>query len=219
MAKANGQTTEQGIQLALQAMLVSPNFLFRIEHDANPTDTAAITVSEIELASRLSYFLWSSMPDDELLALAEAGKLHAPGTLDAQVKRMLADPRSAALADNFAGQWLELRNLDVVKPDPQKFPEWSPELRDAMKTETRLFFDYVLRENRPALRFSRRPLHLPQRAAREVLRHPGRDRPRIPPRGTRHRSARRRAQPGQRAHGLQLSHAHLRRPARPVHSE
>jgi hypothetical protein len=150
LAKAEGQSPEQGIQLVIQAMLVSPNFLFRIEHDPNPTDAAhAHAVSDLELASRLSYFLWSSMPDDELLSLAEAGKLRAPGTLDAQVKRMLADERSAALADNFAGQWLELRNLDVVKPDPQKFPAWGPELRDAMRTETRLFFDYVLRENRP----------------------------------------------------------------------
>ena len=116
----------------------------------NPLDAAkAHPVTDLELASRLSYFLWSSMPDDELLALAEAGKLRAAGTLDAQVKRMLADPRSSALADNFAGQWLELRNLDVVKPDPQKFPDWSPELRDAMKEETRLFFDSILRENRP----------------------------------------------------------------------
>src|SRR5262249_11165400 len=145
-----GQSTEQGIQLALQAILVSPHFLFRIEHDASPTDpTAAHPITDIELASRLSYFLWSSMPDDELIALAEAGKPHAPETLDAQVKRMLADERSSAIADNFAGQWLELRNLDVVKPDPQKFPAWSPELRDDMRTETRLFFDHMLRENRP----------------------------------------------------------------------
>jgi hypothetical protein len=150
MAQADGQSPEQGIQLAIQAMLVSPHFLFRIEHDPNPTDAAHVhPISEVELASRLSYFLWSSMPDDELLQLAEAGKLRAPETLDAQVKRMLADERSSALADNFAGQWLELRNLDVVKPDPQKFPAWNPELRDAMKTETRMFFDYVLRENRP----------------------------------------------------------------------
>ena len=154
IAKANGQSTEQGIQLALQAMLVSPNFLFRIEHDPRPTDSAtAHPVSQIELASRLSYFLWSSMPDDELLALAEAGKLREPGTLNAQVKRMLADERSSAIADNFAGQWLELRNLDVVKPDPQKFPDWSPELRDAMKMESRLFFDHILRENRPLSEF------------------------------------------------------------------
>uniref|UniRef100_Q01YJ6 Cytochrome c domain-containing protein n=1 Tax=Solibacter usitatus (strain Ellin6076) TaxID=234267 RepID=Q01YJ6_SOLUE len=154
IAKANGQSTEQGIQLALQAILVSPNFLFRIEHDPRPTDSAgAHPVSQLELASRLSYFLWSSMPDDELLALAEAGKLREPGAMDAQVKRMLTDERSSAIADNFAGQWLELRNLDVVKPDPQKFPDWSPELRDAMKMESRLFFDHILRENRPLSEF------------------------------------------------------------------
>jgi hypothetical protein len=154
MAKANGQNTEQGIQLALQAMLVSPNFLFRIEHDASPTDPTKVhAVTDVELASRLSYFLWSGMPDDELLGLAEAGKLRAPGVLDGQVKRMLADSKASALAENFAGQWLELRNLDAVKPDPQKFPEWGPELRDAMKTETRLFFDYALRENRPLADF------------------------------------------------------------------
>ena len=150
MAKAEGQSTEQGLQLAIQAMLVSPNFLFRIEHDPNPTDPVKVhKISDIELASRLSYFLWNSMPDDELLGLAETGKLRTAGVLDAQVKRMLADPHSSALAENFAGQWLELRNLDVQKPDPQKFPEWGPELREDMKTESRMFFDYVLRENRP----------------------------------------------------------------------
>ena len=154
MAQANGQSVEQGIQLAIQAMLVSPNFLFRIEHDPFPTDPTRIhKVSDVELASRLSYFLWSSMPDDELLGLAEAGKLRAPGVLDAQIKRMLADSRSDALSENFAGQWLELRNLDVVKPDPQKFPEWSPELREAMKTETSMFFDSIFRENRPLADF------------------------------------------------------------------
>jgi len=154
IAEAHGQSVEQGIQLALQAMLVSPNFLFRIEHDPNPTDPSAVhRISDVELASRLSYFLWSSMPDDDLLNLAEAGKLGAPAALDAQVKRMLADPRSSALADNFAAQWLETRNLDVVKPDPQKFPEWGPDLREAMRGETTLFFDYVLRQNRPMADF------------------------------------------------------------------
>jgi Protein of unknown function (DUF1592)/Protein of unknown function (DUF1588)/Protein of unknown function (DUF1587)/Protein of unknown function (DUF1585)/Protein of unknown function (DUF1595) len=154
MAKAEGQSTEQGIQLAIQAMLVSPHFLFRVEHDANPLDAAKVhAVSDVELASRLSYFLWSSMPDDELLGLAETGKLHAAATLDAQVKRMLADGRASALGENFAGQWLELRNLDVVKPDPVKFPEWDSELRDAMKMETRLFFDLMLRENHPLTEF------------------------------------------------------------------
>ena len=150
LARSRGETTEQGIQLAIEAMLVTPQFLFRIEHDPNPTDALDVhRISDVEMASRLSYFLWSSMPDDELLGLAEAGKLHDPAVLDAQVKRMLADRRSAALAANFAGQWLEIRNLDVVKPDPDKFPEWGPELRDAMKTETRMFFEYVLREDRP----------------------------------------------------------------------
>ena len=150
LARKDNESVEQGIQLAIQAMLVSPNFLFRIERDAA---SKAHPVSEFELASRLSYFLWSSMPDDELLNLAEARKLRTPGVLDAQVKRMLADERSSALAANFAGQWLETRNLDSVKPDPQKFPEWGPELRDAMKTETRMFFDAVLRENRPVSDF------------------------------------------------------------------
>ncbi len=154
LAEAHGQSVEQGIQLALQAMLVSPNFLFRIEHDPNPTDPAAVhNISGVELASRLSYFLWSSMPDDELLSLGESGKLRTPAVLDAQVKRMLDDPRSSALADNFAAQWLETRNLDVVKPDPQKFPDWNPELREAMRSETNLFFNYVLRQNRPMADF------------------------------------------------------------------
>jgi mono/diheme cytochrome c family protein len=144
MAQRDGQPVEKGLQLAIQAMLVSPNFLFHIERETGPQNRP---ISEFELASRISYFLWSSMPDDELLGLAEAGRLRA--TLDRQVGRMLADSRAAAFAENFAGQWLETRNLDVVKPDPDKFPEWDPELRDAMKRETSLFFEYVLRENRP----------------------------------------------------------------------
>jgi hypothetical protein len=147
LGKAEGLSTEQGIQIAIQAMLVSPHFLFRIEHDAEPSKAHPVT--DIDLASRLSYFLWSSMPDTKLLALAEARQLRAPGVLEAQVRRMLADPKASALADNFAGQWLETRNLDSIKPDPQKFPEWGPELRDAMKTETRMFFESMLRENRP----------------------------------------------------------------------
>jgi mono/diheme cytochrome c family protein len=153
-ARDEGLTTEQGLQYAIEAMLVSPRFLFRIERDPDPADPSKPhRISDFELASRLSYFLWSSMPDDELLNLAENGKLSAPATLDAQVTRMLADPKSGALADSFAAQWLETRNLDVVKPDPQKFPEWGPELRDAMRTETRMFFEAVLRENRPVTDF------------------------------------------------------------------
>ena len=154
MARAEGTSVEQGIQLAIQAILVSPHFLFRIERDLDPNDPSKVhKISDIELASRLSYFLWSSMPDDELLAVAEAGKLRQPGILEAQVKRMLADERSSALAANFAGQWLETRNLDSITPDPKKFPEWGPELRDSMKTETRMFFESMLRENRPLSEF------------------------------------------------------------------
>jgi hypothetical protein len=154
LAKTNGQTTEQGLQLAIQAMLVSPNFLFRIERDPDPRDPALVhEVSPFELASRVSYFLWSSMPDEELLTLAESGKLSDPRVLAAQVDRMLADPRASAFAANFAGQWLETRNLDVIKPDPDKFKEWNAELREAMKTETTLFFEHVLRENRPVSDF------------------------------------------------------------------
>jgi hypothetical protein len=158
-ARAQGQGVEQGIQLAIQAILVSPNFLFKIENGNVAQQTAAAQtaaahpVSDYELASRLSYFLWSSMPDDELLGLAAQGKLHDAAVLDTQMKRMLADDRSGALASNFAGQWLETRNLDVVKPDPQKFPEWNADLRDDMKSETRMFFEYVLRENRPIADF------------------------------------------------------------------
>jgi cytochrome c553 len=154
LAKSEKQTVEQGIQLAIQAMLVSPNFLFRIERDPNPTDPTKVhKITDLELASRMSYFLWSSMPDDELRSLAVGGKLRAPGVVEAQIKRMLADERAATLADNFAGQWLEVRNLDSVKPDPQKFPEYTPELRDDMKTETRLFFTHILKENLPLADF------------------------------------------------------------------
>ena len=154
LGMGEGLSVEQGIQLSIQAMLVSPHFLFRIERHPEPTNPEAVhRVSDIELASRLSYFLWSSMPDDELLDLAEAGRLRDPAVLDAQVQRMLADERSAALAANFAGQWLETRNLDSVTPDPEKFPTWGPELRDAMKAETRLFFEEVLRKNLPLATF------------------------------------------------------------------
>jgi mono/diheme cytochrome c family protein len=150
MAKSHGQSTEQGIQLALEAMLVSPEFLFRIERDPDPLDPEKVhRISDVELATRLSYFVWSSMPDDELLRLAEANKLHEPAVLDAQVKRLMASKKATAFSDNFAGQWLEVRNLDSINPDPKKFPEWSPELKEDLRTETRMFFDYVLSNNRP----------------------------------------------------------------------
>jgi mono/diheme cytochrome c family protein len=151
---SRGRSAEHGLQLAIQAMLMSPNFLFRVERDRNPRDPRDVhDVSPFELASRLSYFLWSSMPDDELMDLAASGRLRDRPVLDAQVVRMLADPRARAFAENFAGQWLETRNLDIVKPDPDTFKEWDAELRDAMKRETALFFEHVLRENRPVSDF------------------------------------------------------------------
>jgi mono/diheme cytochrome c family protein len=150
MARADGRSIERGLALALQAILVSPYFLFHVERDRAPSDPAAVhPISDIELASRLSYFLWSSMPDDELLNEASRGRLSQPGVLDAQLRRMLRDPKAIALAQNFAGQWLEIRNLDSIHPDPDKFPSWRPELRDAMKQETQLFFSAMLRDDRP----------------------------------------------------------------------
>ena len=154
IAKGEGMNVVDGIRLALQAMLVSPNFLFRIEVDPDPVNPAAVhRVSDVELASRLSYFLWSSMPDDELLAVAEAGRLGDAAELAEQVERMLADEKAKALGENFAGQWLQIRNLHSVTPDPEKFPAWNSALRDDMMTETILFFNHMLRENRPLADF------------------------------------------------------------------
>jgi len=149
MAMSDGRSVEQGLALALQAMLVSPHFLFHVERDKTSDPSAVHPITDLELASRLSYFLWSSMPDDELLKEASAGRLGQPGVLDAQMRRMLRDPRSSALGQNFAGQWLETRNLDSITPDPEKFPSWRPELREAMKRETQLFFDAMLQGDRP----------------------------------------------------------------------
>ena len=150
-AKEAGYSPAQSLQFAITAILVAPQFLFRVEHDPKPGTIARL--NDLELASRLSYFLWSSMPDDELLRLAETGRLHQPAALDAQVKRMIADSKSASLAENFAGQWLEIRSLDAVKPDAKKFPDWGPDLREAMRTETRMFFETVMREDRPVSDF------------------------------------------------------------------
>ena len=124
---------DRGIQRALRALIVDPEFLFRIEREpAGVAAGAAYPVTDVELASRLSFFLWSSLPDDELLALAEAGRLSDPETLRGQVGRMLGDPRSAAFVENFAGQWLYLRNLPGVKPDPDAYPEFDDNLREGV---------------------------------------------------------------------------------------
>ena len=143
---------DHGIEKALGAMLVSPDFLFRVERDAKDAAPGSVyRLGDFALASRLSFFLWSSIPDDQLLDLAEQGKLKDPAVVQQQVRRMLDDPRSQALVDNFAGQWLYLRNLELSKPDPDEFPEFDDSLRQAFRTETSLFFQNVLREDRSVL--------------------------------------------------------------------
>ncbi|MCU1260389.1 MAG: hypothetical protein JWO80_3274 [Bryobacterales bacterium] len=141
---------DTGIEMAVRAILVSPNFLFRVERDpAGALPGSVYCVNDYELASRLSFFLWSSIPDDELLHLADQGKLSDPAVLSAQVGRMLDDRRSDAFVGNFAGQWLFLRNLAQVRPDQDAFPKFDANLRQAFQRETEMFFDAVLRENRP----------------------------------------------------------------------
>jgi cytochrome c551/c552 len=145
---------EAGIQSALEWMLAAPKFIFRAEPDpANVRPGQIYRISDLELASRLSFFLWSTIPDDELLTLAEQGKLSNPATLEAQVRRMLGDSRSQALVDNFAGQWLFLRNLQSARPDGKTFPNFDDTLRQAFRRETELFFASIMREDRPALDF------------------------------------------------------------------
>ena len=143
---------EEGIQRAVRRLLVSPEFLLRVERD--PAGAKAGTpyrISDIELASRLSFFLWSSIPDNELLDAAERGRLRDSAVLAAQVRRMLADPRAAAFVTNFAGQWLFLRNLQAVVPVQVIFPDFDDTLRQAFRRETELFFDSIVRENRSVL--------------------------------------------------------------------
>ncbi len=147
-------TFDTGIELALQRMLVSPSFLFRTEFgpaaSAAPT-SGAYRISNIELASRLSFFLWSSIPDDGLLVLAEKGRLREPAVLERQTRRMLADPRSEAFTANFAGQWLSLRRLPDIVPDPFLFPDYGDTLALAFRREVELFFGSIVREDRPAV--------------------------------------------------------------------
>ena len=143
---------DAGIEMALSAILVSPQFLFRVERDpAGIAPGTAYRISDLELASRLSFFLWSSIPDDQLLDLAGAGTLHQPFVLERQVRRMLADRRSASLVTNFAEQWLRLRNLDSITPDMRLFPDFDDNLRQAFRKETELFFESILREDRSVL--------------------------------------------------------------------
>ncbi len=147
-----GASPTEAFETTLQAVLVSPHFLFRIEEDPKPGQGVR-ELNDFELASRLSYFLWSSMPDRELFQLAKADTLHEPKTLDRQVKRMLQDPKALALTENFAGQWLQLRSLAEIVPDPQLYPTFDDELRSAMRRETEMFFAAVVREDRSILEF------------------------------------------------------------------
>jgi hypothetical protein len=143
---------DAGIEMALRAMLVNPRFLFRIEKDpAGVAPQTAYHLSDIELASRLSFFLWSSIPDDELLDAAIRGKLRQPAVLERQARRMLADPRSESLVSNFAGQWLYLRNLESMTPDARLFPDFDDNLRQSMRRETELFVNSIVREDRSVL--------------------------------------------------------------------
>ena len=150
----NGEGADPGFKLALKAVLVSPHFLFKIESDpdtAKPNTDRRL--NDYELATRMSYFLWSSLPDEELFRLAAGGKLHDPRTLVDQVRRMLKDPKSRALADHFAGQWLQTRSLDEANRDPAQFARFDEDLRRAMRNETELFFDHVVREDGNVLDF------------------------------------------------------------------
>lgn len=146
-----GDSFERAIRTALQGVLVSPHFLFRVELNGASAADSERALNSWELASRLSYFLWSSMPDDELFTLAESGRLQRPEVLDAQARRMLRDPKSRALVESFGGQWLTLRNLRAAAPDPQRFPAFNEGLREAMLKETELFLEHIIRQDRSLL--------------------------------------------------------------------
>jgi hypothetical protein len=149
-ALAQRMTPTQAFRLMFKAVLLSPNFLFRIEEDrAAPGTTQAYRVGGYELASRLSYFIWASLPDPELIAMATQGKLSDSATLEAQVRRMLADPKARALSEEFAAQWLRLKSLDEARPTSEFFPTFNDQLKDAMRQEAILFFDTLRTENRP----------------------------------------------------------------------
>ena len=154
-------------------MLVDPEFLFRIERD--PEDAAPGTpyrLGDLELASRLSFFLWSSIPDDELLEAATDGRLGDPAELERQTRRLLADARSKALVDNFASQWLRLRNLESQERESADYPEFDENLREAFRRETELFVESTIREDRSLLELLSRELHVRQRTPGPALRHP-----------------------------------------------
>jgi len=144
VALTEGEGVEQGLDLAIRGILLSPHFIYRPELDDDPLSTEPRMLNDYELASRMSYFLWSSMPDETLFEAAASGTLQDDVGLRAQVDRMLSDPKSQALIDNFAGQWLRIRSLEDHVPDYESFPQWDGALRDAMSEETKLFFGEFL---------------------------------------------------------------------------
>src|SRR5688572_30331525 len=148
--RAQGQDFEAGVELAIRRLLVSPEFLYRVERDPAPARDGVYRISDLELASRLSFFMWSSIPDEALLDLATKRQLSRPAVLEAQVTRMLADPRADAFIESFAGQWLYLRNLPAVGPVATIFPDFDEGLRQSLRRETELFFASIVREDRPA---------------------------------------------------------------------
>ena len=150
--RREGAGFDDGVRWTIEALLVSPKFLFRVEQTpAEAAPGAPYRIHDLDLASRLSFFLWSSIPDDELVDLAARGRLREPGVLEQQVRRMLGDARARALVENFAGQWLYLRNLRSIAPDATRFPEFDDNLRDALRQETELFVGSQIREDRGVL--------------------------------------------------------------------
>ena len=147
--QADGAKWEEGIQQAIKVILCSPKFLFRLELDDRPQTEEPHPIDEFHLASRLSYFLWSSIPDDELLDLAEKKELTA--TLEEQVKRMLSDPKATELATNFGSQWLQIQRLETATPDLKRFPTFNSKLRTDMLKETELFLTSIFREDKSIL--------------------------------------------------------------------
>ena len=147
-----GGAFDDGIELALRRLLTDPEFVYRRETvPANVPVGETYRISDLALASRLSFFFWSSIPDDDLLALAEQGRLHDWDVLGAQVRRMVADPKSTVMIENFAGQWLNLRGLDTVQPNPSVYPDFDDNLRDAFRREVELVFDSIVQEDRSVL--------------------------------------------------------------------
>ena len=146
-----GGDFEGGIRMALQGILANPRFLFRVENAPATATTNAYRIGDIELASRLSFFIWGTVPDAELIKVASAGTLRTTAVLEKQVQRMLADPRSDALATRFGSQWLRLQDVEKMRPDGILYPQWDQSLTDSMRKETELFFASLVREDRSVL--------------------------------------------------------------------